>query len=173
MLKSSSGLHVTPQSSSYWRQPMERLMLQLSPVTKRRSLKTSASASSSSNKFRRAQSEPDKYRLNSINFSRKIPEMIARNTEAINGVTVSAANDSHNSGSLSSVSSTYSSCSSHVSIHSVGCVAPGDGSSMKADILTLRVHDIFLVETELIDKLDILVSENKGDEDYKQLFNTM
>jgi dedicator of cytokinesis protein 3 len=29
------------------------------------------------------------------------------------------------------------------------------------------------VETELIDKLDILVSENKGDEEYKQLFNAM
>lgn len=31
----------------------------------------------------------------------------------------------------------------------------------------------FQVETELIDKLDILVSENKGDEDYKILFNQM
>ena len=31
----------------------------------------------------------------------------------------------------------------------------------------------FQVETELIDKLDILVSENKGDDDYKQLFNAM
>jgi hypothetical protein len=31
----------------------------------------------------------------------------------------------------------------------------------------------FQVETELIDKLDILVSENKGDEDYKHLFNAM
>ena len=31
----------------------------------------------------------------------------------------------------------------------------------------------FQVETELIDKLDILVSENKGDEEYKQLFNAM
>ncbi|XP_042900639.2 dedicator of cytokinesis protein 3 isoform X2 [Parasteatoda tepidariorum] len=29
------------------------------------------------------------------------------------------------------------------------------------------------VESELIDKLDILVSENKGDEEYRQLFNTM
>ncbi|KAK8389640.1 hypothetical protein O3P69_008971 [Scylla paramamosain] len=29
------------------------------------------------------------------------------------------------------------------------------------------------VETELIDKLDILVSENKGDDEYRQLFNTM
>ncbi|CAL4062818.1 unnamed protein product, partial [Meganyctiphanes norvegica] len=28
------------------------------------------------------------------------------------------------------------------------------------------------VETELIDKLDILVSENKGDDEYRQLFNT-
>jgi dedicator of cytokinesis protein 3 len=32
---------------------------------------------------------------------------------------------------------------------------------------------IFQVETELIDKLDILVSENKGDEEYKHLFNAM
>ena len=31
----------------------------------------------------------------------------------------------------------------------------------------------FQVETELIDKLDILVSENKGDQEYKQLFNSM
>ena len=31
----------------------------------------------------------------------------------------------------------------------------------------------FQVESELIDKLDILVSENKGDEDYKHLFNSM
>ncbi|XP_066947355.1 dedicator of cytokinesis protein 3 isoform X4 [Macrobrachium rosenbergii] len=29
------------------------------------------------------------------------------------------------------------------------------------------------VETELIDKLDILVSENKGDDEYRQLFNTI
>ncbi|XP_013788618.2 LOW QUALITY PROTEIN: dedicator of cytokinesis protein 3-like [Limulus polyphemus] len=29
------------------------------------------------------------------------------------------------------------------------------------------------VESELIDKLDILVSENKGDDEYRQLFNTM
>ncbi|XP_076035833.1 dedicator of cytokinesis protein 3-like isoform X2 [Oratosquilla oratoria] len=29
------------------------------------------------------------------------------------------------------------------------------------------------VETELIDKLDILISENKGDDEYRQLFNTM
>lgn len=29
------------------------------------------------------------------------------------------------------------------------------------------------VECELIDKLDILVSENKGDDEYRQLFNTM
>lgn len=32
---------------------------------------------------------------------------------------------------------------------------------------------ILQVETELIDKLDILVSENKGDDEYRQLFNTM
>ena len=32
---------------------------------------------------------------------------------------------------------------------------------------------LFQVETELIDKLDILVSENKGDEEYKHLFNAM
>lgn len=30
-----------------------------------------------------------------------------------------------------------------------------------------------LVESELIDKLDILISENKGDDEYRQLFNTM
>lgn len=29
------------------------------------------------------------------------------------------------------------------------------------------------VESELIDKLDILVSENKGDDEYRRLFNTM
>lgn len=29
------------------------------------------------------------------------------------------------------------------------------------------------VESELIDKLDILISENKGDDEYRQLFNTM
>ena len=29
------------------------------------------------------------------------------------------------------------------------------------------------VETELIDKLDILVSENKGDDQYRRLFDTM
>ena len=29
------------------------------------------------------------------------------------------------------------------------------------------------VESELIDKLDILVGENKGDDSYKELFNTM
>lgn len=29
------------------------------------------------------------------------------------------------------------------------------------------------VESELIDKLDILVSEYKGDDEYRQLFNTM
>ena len=32
---------------------------------------------------------------------------------------------------------------------------------------------VLQVETELIDKLDILVSENKGDQEYKHLFNTM
>ena len=31
----------------------------------------------------------------------------------------------------------------------------------------------FQVETELIDKLDILVSENKGDHEYRQLFDAM
>lgn len=30
-----------------------------------------------------------------------------------------------------------------------------------------------LVESELIDKLDLLISENKGDEEYRELFNTM
>lgn len=29
------------------------------------------------------------------------------------------------------------------------------------------------VESELIDKLDILVSENKGDDEYRELFKTM
>ena len=29
------------------------------------------------------------------------------------------------------------------------------------------------VESELIDKLDVLVGENKGDDSYKELFNTM
>ena len=29
------------------------------------------------------------------------------------------------------------------------------------------------VESELIDKLDILISENKGDDEYRRLFNTM
>lgn len=29
------------------------------------------------------------------------------------------------------------------------------------------------VESELIDKLDILISDNKGDDEYRQLFNTM
>lgn len=29
------------------------------------------------------------------------------------------------------------------------------------------------VETELIDKLDILVSENKGDDEYRRLFDAM
>jgi dedicator of cytokinesis protein 3 len=29
------------------------------------------------------------------------------------------------------------------------------------------------VESELIDKLDVLVGENKGDDNYKELFNTM
>lgn len=29
------------------------------------------------------------------------------------------------------------------------------------------------VENELIDKLDILISDNKGDDEYRQLFNTM
>lgn len=29
------------------------------------------------------------------------------------------------------------------------------------------------VECELIDKLDILISENKGDDEYRRLFNTM
>jgi hypothetical protein len=37
----------------------------------------------------------------------------------------------------------------------------------------LRFLVFFQVETELIDKLDILVSENKGDEEYKHLFNAM
>ena len=32
---------------------------------------------------------------------------------------------------------------------------------------------VFQVESELIDKLDILVSENKGDKQYSDLFNTM
>ena len=32
---------------------------------------------------------------------------------------------------------------------------------------------VLQVESELIDKLDSLVSENKGDEEYKELFNTM
>ncbi|XP_040570903.1 dedicator of cytokinesis protein 3 isoform X3 [Lepeophtheirus salmonis] len=44
------------------------------------------------------------------------------------------------------------------------------------DLLECEYHiktNFRQVETELIDKLDILVSENKGDEDYKQLFNTM
>ncbi|XP_039296231.1 LOW QUALITY PROTEIN: dedicator of cytokinesis protein 3 [Nilaparvata lugens] len=37
-----------------------------------------------------------------------------------------------------------------------------------------RIHGNFdQVESELIDKLDILVSENKGDDEYRQLFNTM
>lgn len=30
-----------------------------------------------------------------------------------------------------------------------------------------------LVESELIDKLDLLISENKGDDEYKELFSTM
>lgn len=30
-----------------------------------------------------------------------------------------------------------------------------------------------LVESELIDKLDLLISENKGDDEYRELFNTM
>jgi dedicator of cytokinesis protein 3 len=29
------------------------------------------------------------------------------------------------------------------------------------------------VANELIDKLDFLISENKGDEEYRELFNTM
>lgn len=37
-----------------------------------------------------------------------------------------------------------------------------------------RAHSNFKqVESELIDKLDILVSENKGDDEYRQLFNTI
>lgn len=32
---------------------------------------------------------------------------------------------------------------------------------------------VFKVESELIDKLDILISDNKGDDEYRQLFNTM
>lgn len=32
---------------------------------------------------------------------------------------------------------------------------------------------VYQVESELIDKLDILISENKGDDEYRQLFNTM
>ncbi|BES96770.1 dedicator of cytokinesis [Nesidiocoris tenuis] len=37
-----------------------------------------------------------------------------------------------------------------------------------------KVHGNFKqVESELIDKLDILISENKGDDEYRQLFNTM
>nr|XP_018899728.1 PREDICTED: dedicator of cytokinesis protein 3 isoform X2 [Bemisia tabaci] len=37
-----------------------------------------------------------------------------------------------------------------------------------------RAHGNFKqVESELIDKLDILISENKGDDEYRQLFNTM
>ncbi|XP_026677811.1 dedicator of cytokinesis protein 3 [Diaphorina citri] len=37
-----------------------------------------------------------------------------------------------------------------------------------------RVHGNFKqVESELIDKLDILISDNKGDDEYRQLFNTM
>lgn len=30
-----------------------------------------------------------------------------------------------------------------------------------------------LVESELIDKLDLLISENKGDDEYRELFSTM
>lgn len=29
------------------------------------------------------------------------------------------------------------------------------------------------VANELIDKLDLLISENKGDDEYRELFNTM
>uniref|UniRef100_A0A8D9BP44 Dedicator of cytokinesis protein 3 n=1 Tax=Cacopsylla melanoneura TaxID=428564 RepID=A0A8D9BP44_9HEMI len=37
-----------------------------------------------------------------------------------------------------------------------------------------RVHGNFKqVESELIDKLDILISDNKGDDEYRQLFNTI
>lgn len=37
-----------------------------------------------------------------------------------------------------------------------------------------RAHGNFKeVESELIDKLDYLISENKGDDEYRQLFNTM
>lgn len=37
-----------------------------------------------------------------------------------------------------------------------------------------RAHGNFKqVESELIDKLDILISDNKGDDEYRQLFNTM
>lgn len=30
-----------------------------------------------------------------------------------------------------------------------------------------------LIESELIDKLDSLINENKGDDDYRELFSTM
>lgn len=41
------------------------------------------------------------------------------------------------------------------------------------EVLLINNFFSFKVETELIDKLDILVSENKGDDEYRQLFNTM
>ena len=46
------------------------------------------------------------------------------------------------------------------------------GGQINSTFLTCT-FDFFQVETELIDKLDILVSENKGDEEYKHLFNAM
>ncbi|GLH11496.1 uncharacterized protein GBIM_16259 [Gryllus bimaculatus] len=38
---------------------------------------------------------------------------------------------------------------------------------------SLQLEKFSEVESELIDKLDILISENKGDDEYRQLFNTM
>ena len=40
-------------------------------------------------------------------------------------------------------------------------------------ILNHLLSHFFQVECELVDKLDILVHENKADENYKQLFDTM
>jgi hypothetical protein len=45
--------------------------------------------------------------------------------------------------------------------------------SLTVNCFNVSSFSFLQVETELIDKLDILVSENKGDEEYKHLFNAM
>lgn len=54
-------------------------------------------------------------------------------------------------------------------------------STLNTNLIPIPVHfgaqaargSFRLVESELIDKLDLLISENKGDDEYRELFSTM